>query len=135
MSAHDDLSLASLKDAYKGRRAYILGNGPSLNETDLARLKGELTIGLNRIYMKFPDMGYATTFICCVNSLVLEQFGHEIVAQPSTVFLSADAPPHLEPKTRVFYMRSIYGPGFATDLRDGAWYPGATVTLCALQLA
>lgn len=38
-----------LKDgSWKGRRCFILGGGPSLKEIDLSRLRGELTIGINR---------------------------------------------------------------------------------------
>ena len=31
-----------------------MGNGPSLKNTDLSKLKNEYTFGLNRIYLAFP---------------------------------------------------------------------------------
>ena len=45
--------LAELKDIHKGRRAFIIGNGPSLKQTDLSKLKNEITFGMNRIYLLF----------------------------------------------------------------------------------
>ncbi|HEY4718419.1 MAG TPA: hypothetical protein VIH14_05340, partial [Anaerolineales bacterium] len=33
--------LAALKDSQRGRRAFILGNGPSLARTDVSQLAGE----------------------------------------------------------------------------------------------
>lgn len=127
--------LAALRNKYQGRRCFILGNGPSLNRTDLALLRDEITIGLNRIYLKFPDMGFATTFICCANELVLKQFGTEIAAQPSTILVNASASAKLEPSPNLVFMGSDASVGFATDLSDQLWHPGATVTYCALQLA
>lgn len=39
--------IAALKDVHKGRRAFILGNGPSLAQQDLSRLEGEVTFVAN----------------------------------------------------------------------------------------
>src|SRR3954469_10554479 len=65
--------LAALKDAHKGKRAFINGNGPSLNKTDLNKLKNELTFGLNRIYLMFAELGFSTSSLVSVNDLVIEQ--------------------------------------------------------------
>jgi hypothetical protein len=46
--------LAALKDAHRGERCFLIGNGPSLKQTDLSLLKNEFTIGTNRIYLAFP---------------------------------------------------------------------------------
>ena len=50
--------LAALKDIHKGQRAFIIGNGPSLKQTDLTKLKNEFTFGMNRIYLLFPELGF-----------------------------------------------------------------------------
>ncbi len=128
-------SLFELKDAYKGKRCYILGNGPSLNKTDLARLKDEVTIGLNRIYLKFDEIGFSTTFLCCVNDLVLQQFGDDIVRQDSQILVDAKAGPFPDTGRPLYYMTAMPGAGFTPDLSQHTWYPGATVTYAAMQLA
>ena len=38
------------KGAWKGRRCFIIGGGPSVKNVDLDLLRGELTIGINRAY-------------------------------------------------------------------------------------
>jgi hypothetical protein len=55
--------LSLLRDAYRGQRCFVIGNGPSLRKTDLAKLKQEVTFGLNRIYLLFPELGFHTTFL------------------------------------------------------------------------
>ncbi|GAH74688.1 unnamed protein product, partial [marine sediment metagenome] len=37
-------------DAWKGQRCFIIGGGPSLRDFDFSKLKGELVIGVNRVY-------------------------------------------------------------------------------------
>ena len=66
--------LANLKNIHKGKRAFIIGNGPSLKQTDLRKLKNEITFGMNRIYLAFPEWGFTTSYICVTNDLVVEQF-------------------------------------------------------------
>ena len=45
------------KDAHKGKRVFLIANGPSLSDTNLNLLEGEITIAMNRIsliYEKYP---------------------------------------------------------------------------------
>ena len=49
--------LTDLKDIHKGRRAFIIGNGPSLKQTDLSKLRDEITFCINRFYLAFPRTG------------------------------------------------------------------------------
>jgi hypothetical protein len=131
--------LAELKDVHKGKRAFIIGNGPSLKHTDLSKLKNEITFGMNRIYAAFPEFGFTTTYICVTNDLVVEQFGHEINALPIPRFIAWRSHRHFPPQTPLaqtptFVYTSYTGPRFATDARGRVW-EGATVTNLALQLA
>src|SRR5512135_3468908 len=80
--------LAEWKDRCKGQRAFIIGNGPSLNQTDLSKLKGQFTFGLNRIYLMFPKLGFSTSCLVSVNDLVVEQSLSEIMALNIPTFLS-----------------------------------------------
>jgi hypothetical protein len=44
---------------HKGERCFILGSGPSLNKTDLSKIKGEYVFGCNKIYkLKNIDFSY-----------------------------------------------------------------------------
>lgn len=126
--------MATFRDRHRGERCVIVGNGPSLARTDLDRLKGEVTFGLNRIYLLSERRGFTPSYHVCVNHLVLEQFGAEIAALPVPKFLSWDGR-HAAPfDESVVLLRSHQTPGFAEDPARGLW-EGCTVTYVALQLA
>lgn len=57
-------SIAKLKDVYKGKRCFLIGNGPSLKSEDLTRLyeNNEITFAFNRIYNIFDDTKWRPTF-------------------------------------------------------------------------
>jgi hypothetical protein len=129
--------LAALKNAHRGNRCFIIGNGPSLRQTDLTRLRGEVTFGLNRIYLLFPELGFPTTYLVTVNWLVLEQCAEEILALSSTKFFPWSFRSHLDRDhlgNTVFVQCDGAPQGFAPDVRKPVWQ-GATVTYVAMQLA
>jgi hypothetical protein len=127
--------LAALKDAHRGERCFIIGNGPSLKKTNLLSLKNEFTIGVNRIYLAFPEMGFATSYYISINDLVIEQCAKEIQALSMPKFLSWRARKWVTPADDLYFVYTTYtGPKFAQDVRGRLW-EGATVTYTALQVA
>lgn len=131
--------LAELKDIHKGKRAFIIGNGPSLKQTDLTKLRNECTFGMNRIYLLFPELGFHTTYFCATNDLVIEQFHQDILELPMPKFLAWRSHRHFSsalPLSNIptFLYTSYTGPRFSPDVRGRVW-EGATVTNVALQLA
>ncbi len=127
--------MAALKDKYRGERCFIIGNGPSLKNTDLSRLKDEYTFGLNRIYLMFPELGFKTTFLLSVNDLVIEQCAAEIQALPIPKFVSWRSRAFLKAADDLYFLYTTYtGAKFARDARGRLW-EGATVTYAALQVA
>lgn len=58
----DTEAIAGLKDKFKGERCFVLGNGPSLNQTGLNKLKNEYSFAVNSIYYKTDEMGYKPNF-------------------------------------------------------------------------
>lgn len=131
--------LAALKDIHKGKRAFIIGNGPSLKQTDLSKLKNEITFCMNRFYLAFPELGFTATYLCISNELVVEQFVDDINALTIPKFISWRSRPYFSSdlpasKLPTFIYTTYTGPGFARDVRGRVW-EGATVTNLALQLA
>lgn len=57
-------ALATYKNAYAGRRCFLIGNGPSLRAEDLTTLHdaGEITFAFNRIYNIFDQTPWRPTF-------------------------------------------------------------------------
>jgi hypothetical protein len=127
--------MIALKDKHRGERCFIIGNGPSLKKTDLSRLENEPTFGLNRIYLLFDEMGFATSYYVCVNRLVIEQCAQEIVAKvPCPKFIGWQARDLIEFTPDMMFFHSRPDLRFSTDLLEGVW-EGATVTYVAMQIA
>ncbi len=137
--------LAALKDTHKGERAFIIGNGPSLKQTDLTKLKNEFTFGMNRIYLMFPELGFSTSCLVSINDLVIEQCAAEMAALDLPKFFAWRSHRYfanLPNSSFIFHLSSfptfLYttytGPKFSRDVRGRVW-EGATVTNVALQLA
>jgi len=129
--------LGELKDAYRGQRCFIIGNGPSLRQTDMMRLRDERTFGLNRIYLLFPQLGFQTTFLVAINRLVLHQVGDELLSFPGPLFVPWSSRTYLPdaPAASLHFVQTGCGRrSFKRDARRNLW-SGATVTYIALQLA
>jgi hypothetical protein len=127
--------LAELKDRHRGQRCFLIGNGPSLKNTDLSHLKNECTLGQNRIYLAFPELGFSTSYYLSVNDLVVEQCASEIQALEMPSFVSWRARRWLMPQENLYFLHTTYtGEKFATDIRGRVW-EGGTVTYTALQVA
>lgn len=127
--------LGELKDIHRGRRCFIIGNGPSLKQTNLQKLRDEYTFGMNRIYLGFPEMGFQTTYFLTINSLVIEQCAEDIRSLTMPRFVSWRSRRLIGAAPDLNFMHTTYaGAGFATDARGRLW-EGGTVTYVALQLA
>ena len=134
--------LADLKDQYRGKRAFIIGNGPSLKNTDLSLLKDEVTFGMNRIYLMFPELGFRTTFLSVVNDLVIEQTAADLAALDMPKFLTwrsrrffKEQGIALNQNNLPTFLYTTYdAPSFSKDVRGRVW-EGATVTYVTIQLA
>ena len=128
--------MRAMQGIHQGQRCFIIGNGPSLKKTDLAKLKGEFTFGLNRIYLLFPELGFNTTYFVSINDLVIEQCAQEIAALPIPKFIAWHSNRHFQrfPDDLVFLYTTYTGAHFARDMTRRVW-EGATVTNVALQLA
>jgi hypothetical protein len=128
--------MRALRNTHAGERCFIIGNGPSLRRTDLTKVKGEFTFGLNRIYLIFSELGFATSCLVSVNELVLEQCVSEMKA--------LDLPKYLTWRSRhwfaddlqaVFVDTDFTGPEDFSHNASGRIFEGFTVTYVALQLA
>ncbi len=129
-------ALRAIRNRHRGSRCFILGNGPSLNRTDLSRLRGEFTFGMNRIYLLFPQLGFPTSYYVAINTLVIEQCAAEIAALSPPKFVTWRGRKWLRGDRGCVFLDTDYtGPAsFSADL-TGRVFEGSTVTYVALQLA
>jgi hypothetical protein len=128
--------LKQLENSHAGKRCFIIGNGPSLRQTDLSRLRHEETFGLNRIYLLYPELGFSTTYLVSVNDLVLQQCSTEMQALSLPMFITWRAREWFKPTPNLTYLDTDFTgkEEFSTEL-TGRIFEGYTVTFVALQLA
>ena len=128
-------NLKRIKNIHVGERCFIIGNGPSLRKTDLSKLKDEYTIGMNRIYMLFDEIGFNTSYYLSVNDLVIEQCAEDIKDIHCPKFLSWRSKKWVSPLPDLSFLYTTYTePKFAFNAWKRLW-EGATVTYVAMQLA
>jgi hypothetical protein len=121
------------KDKYKGKRLFLICNGPSIANMDLSVLKDEYTMCLNRFYIYFDKIGFVPNFLVCVEGLVLEQFADDINNLPLEKFVNFR---YHESLDKCNYLKEAYSfnPFFQDDMTKPAHF-GGTVTFASLQLA
>ena len=78
--ARDAKKMGKMKDKYKGKRCFIIGNGPSLQMEDLDRLhkNKEYSFGSNRIYLAFSKTKWRPDFFAVSDRIVLANHANEI---------------------------------------------------------
>ncbi len=131
--------LQGLRDRYRGRRCFILGGGPSLAKTDLTRLRDEVTIGCNGIFLIFDRMGFLPTFYTVEDRLVAEDRADRInELSGMTKVFPLELSYCLRPDGSTVFVNFRYSykefPRFSADLARVAYW-GGTVTFFNLQLA
>ncbi|MCI4645885.1 MAG: DUF115 domain-containing protein [Hyphomonadaceae bacterium] len=134
--------MRALRKQYAGqRRCFIIGNGPSLNRTDLSKLKGEVTFATNGFYLKGRELDWSPTFYVVEDHLVAEDRADDLNALKNTTKLF---PAYLgyclkEDANTIFFNHRArvsypHGFDFSTDA-EKVTYTGCTVTFTCMQLA
>jgi len=132
--------LLALKNRYAGKRCFIIGNGPSLKDTDVSLLKDEVTIGCNGLFLIYDQMGFEPTFYTVEDTLVAEDRAETINRlKGSTKIFPSDLSYCLTPDNKTIYVNFIRPgykgfPKFSDAFEDGVFW-GGTVTFLNLQLA
>lgn len=130
------------RDRYAGKRAFIIGNGPSLGELDLAPLKHEYTFGVNSLFLNFETMGFKPDFYVVEDTLVAED-NAGIINSLSGMnrFFGRYLQYCLEDAPDVTWMNVVFDyaeypgfPHFGIDPATRLWV-GGTVSYLNMQLA
>lgn len=126
--------IRNFQGIHAGKRCVIIGNGPSLKNTNMSLLKDEITFGLNRIYLMFDEIGFETTYHVVVNRFVVEQCADEFRKIKAPLFTAARNRPLLDGAESTAFLNNIIAPWFSRDPSHGVC-EGYTVTYVAMQLA
>ena len=131
----------SIKGIEKGRRAFILGNGPSIANENLGKLKGELVIGMNASTILEKEFGFFQSYYCITDSRFLNhpekrQWGTNEINKNTIRVLRKDLIELDDPdlKRTTYYTPHLKRDGFSSNIEIGFYY-GCTTTMLAIQLA
>jgi hypothetical protein len=128
--------LETWRNRYAGERCFVVGNGPSLRNTDLSKLNGEFTLGMNRIYLAFDEYHFKTSCLVSVNDLVLEQCHQDIAALDIPKFVTWRARHYFKASDETLFLDTDYTlPEDFNGDATGRLFEGFTVTYVCLQLA
>lgn len=135
--------LKKYKGKYKGKRCFVIGNGPSLRIEDLdaIRVNEDLSFGCNRIYVLFDRTEWRPSFYINQDPRVIRGCISEIRAmdQRQIKFMKAMGKKEYEVDGAIYFDFVIrFGkkklPKFS-DNPEKELYNGYTVTYAAVQLA
>lgn len=144
--SNNSKKMKSFKNKFKGKRCFIIGNGPSLNLIDLEKLNGEYTFGVNSIFYKTESTGFKPTFYVVEDGHVVDdniseinKYSVEYKFFPSVYKgkLKKSANTTFFNMNRGFYEINSPNcnlPRFSTDCSQRI-YCGQSVTIINLQLA
>lgn len=142
----DGSALSGFRDFHRGERCFILGNGPSLQRTDLAPLADEITIGVNGIFYMTQQCGFAPTYYVVEDNHV---FSDDLVRVNNVAAVAKFFPskyrPVIKPGPDVHFLPTDWSfywgsspwyetPRFSHDIAE-VIYVGQTVTFLNVQLA
>lgn len=138
----NDRRVRSFHDHVAGGRVWIIGNGPSLADTDLTLLAGQTTIGTNSIFLNRDAMGFDPTHYVVEDYLVAEDRADDIAAIHGSTkwfgnylrYALPDAPDTLWLNVSVDYRERPDWPRFSRDA-SRIVHVGGTVTYLCIQLA
>lgn len=153
-----NLVFKDYKDKHKNERVFILGNGPSLAETDLNLLKNENTIAIQRIsmiYDKYKEWK-PTYYLFCSTEVKQKNTGKDwissvqtAISEPSTIsFIASFLKEYIDPhnnfntikwfhtlsETKPCNKGEITEDSFSKNIVDRIDKSGTTMN-CVLQLA
>ena len=134
--------LLELRNQHKGQRAFIIGNGPSLNKCDLSLLKNEITFGVNAIYLNYEKMDFFPTYYIVEDVFVAEDRADEINSFKGPVkffgnylnYCLKNSDDVVWINVQVDYRNYPGFPNFSTNAARKLWV-GGTVSYLCLQLA
>lgn len=73
-------NIRRLHGRHQGSRAWILGNGPSVQMEDLARIPpGDVVFAFNRFYLSYDQHPVRETYVVSADSLMVQDFGQEMI--------------------------------------------------------
>lgn len=131
-------AVAAFRDIHAGRRAWVVGNGPSVRLDDLARIpKDDIVFCFNRFYLSYDTNPLRETYVVSADTLMIRDFGQEMIDRSAGFALFCIPPEHVKGLEGAFLRLQ---PG-ASTVPDFSFNPdryvsvGGSSVFIALQMA
>ncbi|QTN38499.1 hypothetical protein HZ996_04835 [Cryomorphaceae bacterium] len=118
---------ANLKGAFKGKRVFLLGNGPSLNKTPLHYLEGEYVMCFNHFYNMEERIPWTPTFYMSTDNLVLQDLlgqlndlieRYDYSFFPDIHFRGAEFYSKVDNRGDAYWLKQVHGLGFSREMPE-----------------
>ncbi|MDU1891729.1 MAG: 6-hydroxymethylpterin diphosphokinase MptE-like protein [Dysgonomonas sp.] len=127
--------LQSFKNKHQGKRCFIIGNGPSLNYTDLEHLKDDVVMVSNSFIKVLDKLSYTPTYYFAQDaSVVKDNIQYIRETNNITRFIYSYYNKRYHAKGTINYTTKKQMVGFSDDIVKGV-YGGWTVTYSMIQFA
>lgn len=124
------------KNKHKGKRCFVIANGPSLKKIDFNLLKDEITIGMNRIYLMKEVNGFMPTYLVSVDKTnQIEQFYVDFDKLDMPCFFNFDLRHLFSKRENQYFIKTKYSSAFSRNVVDKLFGQGKSVTYQCIQLA
>ena len=145
LPGHRYRDMSRFKDMHKGRRCFIVGNGPSLQIADLEKLYAnhEISFGVNQVYKAFESTNWRPDYYCAADTYIVKSLANQLLSiDAKNKFIGnrcASLFTEMEADNLFFYpfLFEYYeeeGPDFSDDPNKGVFF-GNTVIYDCLQFA
>ncbi len=114
-----------LKGKYKGKRIFIIGNGPSLNQMPLYLLKDEYKMCFNRFFLMVERLNWKPDFFATTDSSIVKDIAEELneIAIPQVKYAffpdlhptNTNYKKYIKERDNVFWLY-VDKPGFSDNL-------------------
>lgn len=134
-----EAGLGALRGKHAGRRAWIIGNGPSVSLEDLDRIasQNEPIFCFNRFYMAHGNTDLRETYLVSADTLMIADFGQEMIDKSGGLPVFCAEPAEL-PALEGDYLQvskiDTSMPVFSTEA-DRYVHVGGSSVFVAMQLA
>lgn len=131
----DYAKIKKLKNIHKGKKAFLIGNGPSVKAEDLELFKSKdyITFCANRINLAYDQFTFRPDYVVSSDIQMINDFGQEIVSNNNNVIIVSKTKPDFNGDYTWFRLSKRRPFKFPKDISKEVLLSGGTL-VTALQI-
>lgn len=140
--------LENFKNIHEGDRCFLVGTGPSLNNTNFSLIRGEIIFGVNTFYRGLSKFGVSCKYYGIADEIIFREHWKPIFDLNIPVFITSSASDfYKKEKARgkfeeykekeilaINWLRNEPRIAFSIDLSKGTYWAGTVIYEAGLQV-